>query len=187
MSSIALRQHTFDVGPLSFAHNYLVLYDDQGNVVAELHGKPADPATGAELDKAIGRSTDNLGAFERSGKSLLNIPGQQEKILWQGSEGTMARWQAAKDAASEIRGRNLTYNLWGSDLNGPRDWDAPLPPVIAGNSNSVARTLIDPMGVQVPSMATMAPGTENQLLSQDLIDRIRQNNGIPLLPTGGLF
>jgi hypothetical protein len=45
MSSIALRQYTFSVGPFTFAHNFLVLYDNQGNVVAELHGKPAGPAT----------------------------------------------------------------------------------------------------------------------------------------------
>jgi hypothetical protein len=51
MPSIALRQYTFKVGPLPFAHNFLVLYDDQGNVLAELHGKPADPTTGWELKK----------------------------------------------------------------------------------------------------------------------------------------
>jgi hypothetical protein len=166
MPSIALRQHTFNVGPLKFAHNFLVLYDDQGNVVDELHGKPADPATGRELNKAIGRSTDNLGAFQTFGKSDLNMPGQQEKTLWQGSEDAMAKWQAAKDAADQINNRKLTYNLWGSDLNGPRDWDAPVPPIIAGNSNSVNRTLIDAMGLQLPSMSTMAPGTENPLAAR---------------------
>jgi hypothetical protein len=90
MSSIALRQYTFGVGPFTFAHNFLVLYDNQGNVVAELHGKPADPA-------------------------------------------------------------------------------------------------IDAMGLQLPSMPTMAPGAENQLLPQNQIDQIRQNNGIPPAPKGGLF
>jgi hypothetical protein len=117
----------------------------------------------------------------------MNVPGQQEKILWQGSDDAMARWQAAKDAASEINRRNLTYNLWGSDLNGPQDWDAPRPPVIAGNSNSVNRTLIDAMGLEVPGMPTMAPGTENQLLPQSLIDQIQRNNGIADPPKGGLF
>src|ERR1700730_10695779 len=187
MPSIALRQYTFNVGPLPFAHNFLVLYDDQGNVVAELHGKPADPASGKERKNYIGRSTDNLGAFEEPGKSDMYIPGQQEKILWQGSEDAMPKWQAAKDAASEINRRGLTYNLWGSDLNGSKDWDAPAPQVIAGNSNSVNRTLIDAMGLQSPGMSTMAPGTENQLLPQNVINQIRQNNGIPPQPKGGLF
>ena len=187
MPSIAVRQYAFGVGPVPFAHNFLVLYDDQGNVLSEFHGNPADPATRKELDKYIGRSSDNLGAFEKSGRSWRNTPGQQEKTLWQGSDDAMARWQAAKDAANEINRRNLTYNLWGSDLNGPQDWDAPRPPVIAGNSNSVNRTLIDAMGLRVPGMPTFAPGTENPLLPQSLIDQIRRNNGIPDLPKGGLF
>jgi hypothetical protein len=156
-------------------------------VLAELHGKPADPASGKELNKYIGRSTDNLGAFEEPGKSYMYIPGQEEKILWQGSEDAMTKWQAANDAAKEINRRGLTYNLWGSDLNGPKDWDAPAPQVIAGNSNSVNRTLIDAMGLQLPGMSTMAPGTENPLLPQDVIDQIRRNNGIPPQPKGGLF
>jgi hypothetical protein len=36
-------------------------------------------------------------------------------------------------------------------------------------------------------MPTMAPGTENPLLPQNQIDQIRQNNGIPPVPKGGLF
>jgi hypothetical protein len=186
MSSIAVRQHTFPVGPLTFAHNFLVRYDDEGNVVAELHGLASDPKT-AEI-QPIGRSSDYLRAVPIYGRGDLNIPGQQEKVLWQGPEGAAtARWQAAKDAADQINNRGLTYNFWGSDLNGPRDWDAPVPSVIAGNSNSVNRTLIDAMGLQLPSMPTTAPGTENQLLPQNLIDQIRQNNGIPPTPKGGLF
>jgi hypothetical protein len=185
MPSIALRQ--YKIGSLPFAHNFLVLYDDQGKVVAELHGLPADPISGRELKKPIGRSSDNLGAFENEGMGDLYIPGQQEKILWQGPEGATAKWEAAREAPRQINDRKLTYNFWGSDLDGPRDWDAPVPPVIAGNSNSVNRTLIDAMGLRLPSMPTSAPGTENQLLPQNVIDQIRQNNGIPSVPKGGLF
>jgi hypothetical protein len=125
MPSIALRQYKFDVGPFPFAHNFLVLYDDQGNVLEELHGQPADPRTGDELHKYIGRTTDNLGAFPHAGPSEMYLPGQQEKMLLSRGDDVMARWQAAKDAMDEINRRKLTYNLWGSDLNGPQDWDAP--------------------------------------------------------------
>lgn len=74
----------------------------------------------------------------------------------------------------------------GSDLNGSRDWDAPVPPVIAGNSDSVNRTLIDAMGLRMPSMPYMAPGIENPLLRQQEVEQILQNNGLPI-PKGGLF
>jgi hypothetical protein len=51
----------------------------------------------------------------------------------------------------------------------------------------VNRTLIDAMGLQSPSMPTMAPGTENPLLPQNVIDQIRTINGFPRPPRGGLF
>jgi hypothetical protein len=64
--------------------------------------------------------------------------------------------------------------------------DAPVPPVIAGNSNSVSRTLVDAMGLRMPSMPYMAPGIENPLLRQQEIQQILRNNGLPI-PKGGLF
>lgn len=45
----------------------------------------------------------------------------------------------------------------------------------------------DAMGLQVPSMPTSAPGIENQLLPQSLLDQIHRNNGLPPRPKGGLF
>ena len=56
MSSIAQRQYTFGVGPFKFAHNYLVVYDDHGKVVAELHGLAKDPVSGEF--RSFGRSSD---------------------------------------------------------------------------------------------------------------------------------
>jgi hypothetical protein len=163
MSSIALRQHILYVGHSPFAHNFLVLYDDQGNVVSELHGLAYDPVSRKFVPR--GRSEHNLRAREYFGKSELNVDGQPESILLQRpGDDLTAIWKAAKDAHEQINSRNLTYNFWGSDLNGPRDWDAPVPDVIAGNSNSVNRTLIEAMGLKAPSMPMMAPGTETQLL-----------------------
>ena len=86
MPSIAVRQYTFEVGPLPFAHNFLVLYDDQGNVLSEFHGNPADPVTREELDKYIGRSSDNLGAFEKERK-----------------DPDVRTWPTRKDALARLR------------------------------------------------------------------------------------
>ena len=184
MSSIALRQHTINAGPFTFAHNFLVLCDDQGQVVAELHGLASDPASGDPLP--VGRSSDYLRAYEFAGKRLWK-DGQTEKVIWEGDpEAVFARWAAAKDAHDQINRRDLTYNLAGSDLNGPRDWDSPAPPVIAGNSNSVNRAFVESMGLRMLGMPTMAPGTENQLLPQNTIDQIRARYGFRL-PPGGLF
>jgi hypothetical protein len=187
MSSIALRQHVFTVGKSPFAHNYLVLYDDDGNVVGEFHGLAFDPKTGRFVD--FGRSSDYLRAVQYDGKSKeFYRDGQPEQTLWRGSyDEATARWQAARNAHDEINRRGLTYNFWGSDLNGPRDWDSPVPDVIAGNSNSVNSTLIDAMGLRMPSMPWMAPGIENPLLRRQQIEQILRNNGLPPRPRGGLF
>jgi hypothetical protein len=73
-----------------------------------------------------------------------------------------------------------------TEEQGPRDPDAPVPDVIAGNSNSVNTTLVEAMGLRMPSMPMMAPGIENPLLRRQQIDQILRNNGLPI-PKGGLF
>lgn len=183
MSSIALRQYILKVGHGPFAHNYLVFYDDDGNIVGQVHGLAKGPD--GEY-KAVGRSSDYLTVVPSDAQNLYR-EGQPEQPLWQGPYNeAMARWKASQDASDEINRRGLTYNFWGSDLNGSRDWDAPVPPVIAGNSNSVNRTLIDAMGLRMPSMPYMAPGIENPLLRQQEVEQILRNNGLPI-PKGGLF
>lgn len=183
MSSIALRQYILKVGHSPFAHNYLVFYDDDGNIVGQIHGLAQGPDG---KFKDVGRSSDYLTVVPYDAQNLYR-EGQPEQPLWQGSyDEATARWQAAKDAYDQINRRRMTYNPLGGDLNGPRDWDAPVPPVIAGNSNSVNRTLIDAMGLRMPGMPYMAPGIENPLLRQQEIQQILQNNGLPI-PKGGLF
>ena len=186
MSSIALRQYILKVGHSPFAHNYLVFYDDDGNVVGEFHGLARDPKTDQFV--GVGRSSHDLRAVPYDGKSKeWYRDGQPEQTLWQGSyDEATARWQAARNAHDEINRRGLTYNPLGGDLNGPRDWDAPVPPAMAGNSNSVNRTLVEAMGLRLPSMPYMAPGIENPLLRQQETEQIARNNGLPI-PKGGLF
>ena len=88
-------------------------------------------------------------------------------------------WKTLLDTGDRINRKNLTYNKAGSDMNGPRDWDAPVPGVISGNSNSVNRTLLDSLRIPVPSMQLWAPGKENPLL--------REKELFPLQPQGGLL
>jgi len=184
VSSIALRQHVFTVGNSPIAHNYLVFYDDDGNIVGQFHGLGQDLKT--REFKGVGRSSDYLTVVPDDRRNLYSQR-QPEQMLWQGTydEGT-ARWQAARDAHDQINSRKLTYNPLGGDLNGPQDWDAPVPPVIAGNSNSANRTLVDAMGLRMPGMPYVAPGIENPLLRQQEIEQILRNNGLPI-PKGGLF
>ena len=113
MSSIALRQFQIKdtpFGEIPFAHNYLVRYDDDGNVVSEMHGLAWDPKKGAHV--AVGRSSDYLRALEFSGKSYLNLPGQHEKILLhRPGDDLSAEWQTLLDTGKKIDRKGLTY-IW---------------------------------------------------------------------------
>jgi hypothetical protein len=74
-------------------------------------------------------------------------------------------------------------------MNGPRDWDAPVPDVISGNSNSVNRTLLDALRIPVPSMPLWAPGKENPLLRKEELFPPQPQGGLlsPGLPKAGLL
>jgi hypothetical protein len=155
MSSLALRQYRIHKSP--FAHNYLVLYDDDGKLVKEMHGLAYDPVNERYVGK--GRSSDYLRAQDTKGRSEYNLPGQHEKILLhRPGDDLSTEWQTLLDTRDKINSKGLTYIGAGSDMNGPKDWDAPVPDVISGNSNSVNRTLLDALRIPVPSMPHWRPG-----------------------------
>jgi hypothetical protein len=88
MSSIALRQYVLKVGHSPFGHNYLVFYDDDGNIVGQIHGL-AEGQDGKFKD--IGRSSDYLTVVPYDAQNLYR-EGQPEQPLWQGSyDEAMAR------------------------------------------------------------------------------------------------
>ncbi len=189
MSSIVARQHRIRVGQSPFAHNFLVLLDDDGNRVSELHGLPVN-AKGAVLDK--GRSSENLKVFE---DLPLEYPQPRlshaaEQVLWQGPhDEALTKWQAAQKARHQINGRALSYSPLGGDFETPRDPDSPRRPVVAGNSNSVFSTLVDAMNLPQPSLSIMAPGTENPLLTKDALNPPKPKGDLltPALPSAGLL
>jgi hypothetical protein len=113
MSSIALRQFQIKdtpFGEIPFAHNYLVRYDDDGNVISEMHGLAWDPKKEAYV--AIGRSSDYLRTWESPGKSNLNLPGQHEKILLdRPGDDLGVEWQTLRDTGKKIDHKGLTY-IW---------------------------------------------------------------------------
>jgi hypothetical protein len=189
MSSIVARQHRIHVGQSPFAHNFLVLLDDDGNRASELHGLPVN-AKGEVLDK--GRSSEWLRAFEDLAreKPKPRLDHAAEQVLWQGPhDEALARWQAAQKAHDQINSRNLSYSPLGGDFETPREPDAPRRPVIAGNSNSVFSTFVDAMGLPQARLPIMAPGTENPLLQKDELSPPQIKDGLlsPDLPKAGLL
>ena len=189
MSSIVARQHRIHVGQSPFAHNFLVLLDDDGNRVSELHGLPVN-AEGEVLDK--GRSSEWLRAIEDLAreKPKPRLDHAVEQVLWQGPHNeVLAKWQAARKAHDQINSRNLSYSPLGSDFETPRDPDSPRRRIVAGHSNSVFSTLVDAMNLPQPRLPIMAPGTENPLLRKDELSPPQVKGGLlgPGLPKAGLL
>src|SRR5258708_35696754 len=96
MSSIALRQHQIKdtpIGEIPFAHNYLVRYDDDGNMVSELHGLAYDPVKDEYV--SVGRSSDYLRFQEDvPNESRLYLLGQHEmSLLDRPGDDLGAEWQ----------------------------------------------------------------------------------------------
>jgi hypothetical protein len=93
MYSIAVRQYAIGAGVA--AHDYLVMLDDQGNIVKQFHGLAADATTGEPISGAVGRSNNLIKGFEygQFGDGPYNQAGQAQTILWQGSQqDAEAKW-----------------------------------------------------------------------------------------------
>ncbi|MFP3270915.1 MAG: hypothetical protein RXR52_08465 [Paraburkholderia sp.] len=144
-------------------HDLLVLVDPDGNVIGEIDGL----ATGSNGQiKPIGYlPSDRLMTYTYS-QAMYYSPNEAQVVLSSGSEDEiMSQWNAAVAAANEINQLNLPYPFMG----------------LGSNSNSVASTLINAMGLSEPSMpggASILPGAGTILLSQAVIQNIQQTYGI---------
>jgi len=144
-------------------HDLLVLEDSNGNVIGELDGL----ATGANGQiKPIGYlPSDTLQVYSYGNAVYYNASGAQETIAT-GSESQMiSLWSAAESAGTAINSENLPYPFLG----------------LGSNSNSVASTLINSMGLTEPSIpggASVLLGRGTLLLSPSVIQKIQSNFGI---------
>jgi hypothetical protein len=137
-------------------HNYLVLRDTEGNVVAELHGLATDAITGEW--KYIGKEKgDMLKVWEFDTSRYPNIePNFPGLVVANGDESqVMMLWNRAMGCAQEINDRDIPYPTWGFDFRG-----------ITENSNSVAYTLSRCMGISTRHLGIFTPGGTIDLLQK---------------------
>ena len=150
--SVQLMQH-----PLLFGiagHNYLVLKDQNGDVIKEFHGLATDPET--KQWKYVGtQDTDLLQVWEFDGgreyEANKRIPGI---ILYEG-DGTTTRnlWYKADVCKLEINKELRNYPPLGFSFKKETE-----------NSNSVAYTLALCMGVDPKHLGLITPGSKKNLL-----------------------
>lgn len=150
--SIQKLQH-----PLFFGlagHNYIVLKDQTGTIVSELHGLATDPVTG--LWKYIGTEpTDLLRVWEfdetRYYLAEKSFPGV---IVAEGDKDTItSKWTAGLACKEKINQQYIPYPPYGFRITDETE-----------NSNSVAYTLALCMGADVRHIGFITPGARSNLL-----------------------
>jgi hypothetical protein len=152
--SIELMQH-----PLIFGiagHNYLVLRNENNDIIKELHGLATDSATGAW--KYVGnKESDRLKVWEfNSPRYYLAQKNYAGITLKQGSrELETSVWRKAEPCKDDINKKNLPYPPYGVNIRGDTE-----------NSNSVAYTLIQCMGLDARHIGLITPGWKKNLLTQ---------------------
>ena len=153
--SIQIMQH-----PLVFGftgHNYLVLRNQDNDIVSELHGLATDGITGKW--KYVGsKSTDILKVWEFNGPRYYlaekKYPG---KILIEGKlEDMKTLWNMARGCEEPINEKKLQYPKLGVKFSGGTE-----------NSNSVAYTLSLCMGLDARHVGLLTPGDKTNLLGDN--------------------
>lgn len=154
--SIHFMQHPLIFG---FAgHNYIALYDADGNIVSELHGLATNPQTGEW--RYIGtKSTDLLKVWEFDASKYYlaskNFPG---RILAEGNKDEMLDlWKEAEGCKEPINNQNISYPMFGFSIKNETI-----------NSNSVAYTLTRCMGLDARHIGLITPGSDLNLLKNYL-------------------
>lgn len=150
--SIELRQHRLLFGIAG--HNYLVLRNQDGDIISELHGLATDPIT--KTWKYVGtRETDQLKVWQfdspRNYEANKKSPGI---VLKEGTkEETLTLWIKAEKCKKDINEKNLPYPPLGVAVRGDTE-----------NSNSVAYTLSLCIGADVTHIGWITPGSQKNLL-----------------------
>ena len=145
--------------PLVFGfagHNYLVLKDQNGDIVAELHGLATNALTGTW--KYIGtNNTDLLQVWEfDSSRYYLAEKKFPGILLHEGNEtDTKNLWAKGRACKDSINTAKLPYPPLGFSLRNE-----------TLNSNSVAYTLSMCMGLDTRHVGLLTPGAQRNLLAR---------------------
>lgn len=188
MTEYSIEARSFDIPWTSgrASHDFLVLRDEKGRAIAELHGLATDRETGKAIPVGDDESKHSLRVWHfardaeyadhmgvRPSKSGLLQDGQDHvTVLKADKQEVMARWNAAVAAKGQLNALDLDYPNYGFNI---------LTDTV--NSNAAYRTLSEIMGVPVHDFPwKLEPGLDNRMVDQKEIDRLR-THGYPTLDT----
>jgi hypothetical protein len=176
MPNYSIEARSLDIAGVA-SHDFLVLRDEQGNAVAELHGLATDRESGKVVP--IGTDEDRYSLrvwhypHDDAYASSLDVPASRTTYIRDGQDSVtvltadktevMERWQAAVDAAQQLNALDLDYPDYGFRVFGD-----------TVNSNSAYRTLSEIMGVPVQDFpGRMEPGLDNRMVPEKTIEALR--------------
>lgn len=97
------------------SHNFWVLRDEKGDVVAQLHGLATDRKDNSI--KPIGYFFDRLGFYEfKAARNDLTFISKTQKFetVYQGDkEDVLARWEKAACQLAKLNERDINYSPFG--------------------------------------------------------------------------
>jgi hypothetical protein len=136
-------------------HNFLVLRNDKGEVVSELHGLATDVKTNTWKHVGMGNE-EVLKVWEFDKENARSINGDFPGItLISGtSESMLKLWDEARVCAESINKEEIKYPAFGISTSNTT------------NSNAVAYTLTKCMNIEMKNFGLIVPGRYTDLLNK---------------------
>lgn len=166
------------------SHDFLVLRDEKGHALAEMHGLATDRKTGQGVAIGTDESLHSLRVWhfahddtyaksigaKADGSTYINGDQDHRAMLVAGKQEILERWNAAVAAKEPLNALDLNYPNYGFRMSGD-----------TVNSNSAYRTLSEIMGVPVHDFpGRIEPGLDNRMVDQKEIKALR-THGFPVL------
>jgi hypothetical protein len=160
-----------------WSHDFYVLRDPSGNIMAEIHGLATDRQTGLPVligtDPSVHSLQTHLYVRDLAYATQLGVavsprtyivPGQSSQIVFSGSAGeALGRFGSAVSAMPTLNRLNLDYPSYGFNAFSP-----------TVNSNSAYRTFGEIMGVAVHNFSgAIEPGFDNRMISSEQIQNFQ--------------
>lgn len=176
MPDYSIEARSLDIVGIA-SHDFLVLRDERGRAVAELHGLATDRETGKVEPIGTDEKRHSLRVWhyahdQQYAESLGVSPSRttyiadgQDKVtlLKADKEEVLSRWNAAVAAKEPLNALDRDYPSYGFKMSGD-----------TVNSNATYRTLSEIMGVPVHDFPwKVEPGLDNRMVDQKEIERLR--------------
>ena len=185
MPDYSIEARSLDIVGVA-SHDFLVLRDERGRAIAELHGLATDRETGKVEPIGTDENKHSLRIWhyahdreyaeslgENPSRTTYIADGQDKATLLKADkEEVLSRWNAAVAAKEPLNALDLNYPNYGFRMSGD-----------TVNSNAAYRTLSEIMGVPVHDFPwKLEPGLDNRMVDQKEIERLR-THGYPSLDT----